>query len=149
MPYRGAVQQIIAEFGKTIGIDDLSLDEEGYCCLVVDQDNVVNIELDEAAPRLLFYSIVGRPAEGRYKLLLEANYLGQGTGGGTLGLQPGSGAIVLSREVPLALLDVPTFSTALERFINLTEFWTRRLGEPAADLAALEYRPPPSGGIRA
>lgn len=149
MPDRDAVQQIIATFGQTIGIGDLGLDDDSYCCLMIDQDMVINIELDEAAQRLLLYSVVGRPDAERFPLLLEANYLGQGTGGGSLGLQPGTGAAVLSREVPVAQLDVPTFSTALERFVNLTEDWTKRLQAAESEPAADTYAPPPQGGIRA
>ena len=59
------------------------------------------------------------------------------------------GAAVLSREVPVAQLDVPTFSTALERFVNLTEDWTKRLQAAESEPAADTYAPPPQGGIRA
>ena len=55
---------------------------------------VINIELSEAAQYLLLYSVVGRPHSVRFPLLLEANYLSRGTGGGSLGLQPGTGAAV-------------------------------------------------------
>jgi len=72
---------------------------------------VINIELDEAAQRLRLYSVVGRPEGERFGLLLEANYLGQGTDGGSLGLQPDTGTAVLSREVPVAQLDVPASAT--------------------------------------
>jgi hypothetical protein len=126
MPDRDAVQQIIVTFGQTIGIGDLGLDDDGYCCLVIDPDMVINIELDEAAQRLLLYSVVGRPDGERFPLLLEANYLGQGTGGGSLGLQPNTGSAVLSREVPLTQLQAAD-------------------SEPVANT----YTPPPQGGIRA
>jgi hypothetical protein len=116
---------------------------------VIDQDMVINIELDEAAQRLRLYSVVGRPEGERFGLLLEANYLGQGTDGGSLGLQPDTGTAVLSREVPVAQLDVPGFSAALERFINLTEDWTKRLQAAESEPAANTYAPPPQGGIRA
>jgi hypothetical protein len=56
---------------------------------------------------------------------------------------------VLSREVPVAQLDVPGFSAALERFINLTEDWTKRLQAAESEPAANAYAPPPQGGIRA
>ncbi|MEJ0015041.1 MAG: type III secretion system chaperone [Acetobacteraceae bacterium] len=146
MPDHEAVQRIIGEFGQTTGIDDLSLDDGGYCCLVIDQDLVINVEFDEAGQRLLLYSAVGRPDADRLPLLMEANYLGQGTDGGTLGLQPGTGLLVLSREVPVVQLDVPVFHAALERFVNAAETWTGRLREAAAPVV-LDI--PPQGGIRA
>lgn len=100
----------------------------------------------EAAQRVLLYSVVGRPDGERLPLLLEANYLGQGTGGGSLGLQPGTGAAVLSRDVPVVQLDVPAFSTALKRFINLTEDWTKRLQAAGSEPATDTYVPPPQRG---
>lgn len=148
MVERNAVQHIIGAFGRTTGIDDLELDQDGYCCLLIDQDLVINIELDEPGQRLLFYSVVGTPEAHRLPMLMQANYLGRGTGGATLGLQPDSGAAVLSREIPIAQLDVPDFSAALERFVNTTEEWVKRLREPAPMNDDGEF-PPPHGGIRA
>ena len=152
MADRDTVQQILGDFGKTIGLDGLELDGEGYCCLMIDNDLVINIEFDEPGVRLMLYSKLGRPGPDRLAALteiMEANYLGRGTDGATLGIEPGSGAIVLSREVPVAGIDVPGFSNALERFVNMAESWTKRLGEassPAPPSEAPEH--PPVGGIR-
>ena len=152
MAERDVLQQIIGDFGKTVGLDDLELDAEGYCCLVIDKDLVINIEFDEPEARLMLYSKVGAPSADRQAglvAIMEANYLGRGTGGATLGLQPESGAIVLSRDVPITGMDLPGFSGALERFVNTAESWTRRLGEassPAQPPGASDHLPP--GGIR-
>jgi hypothetical protein len=132
MAGRDSIQQVMADFGKTVGLDDLGLDEQDYCCLVIEQDLVINIEFDEAGERLMLYSKVGRPGpdrEAELTKILQANYLGRGTGGATLGLQPESGAVVLSREVPTAGIDVPSFSASLENFVNVAEAWTRRLAD--------------------
>jgi len=152
MAERDVLQQLIGDLGKTVGLDDLELDAAGYCCLVIDKDLVINIEFDEPDARLMLYSMVGRPGSDRpagLTELMEANYLGRGTGGATLGLERESGAIVLSREVPIAGMDLPGFSGALERFINMAESWSRRLGEassPAQPADAPDH--PPPGGIR-
>ncbi|MFO1058436.1 MAG: type III secretion system chaperone [Dongiaceae bacterium] len=130
-----AVQQVIGEFGKSIGIDDLALDAEGYCCLAIDHDLIVNIELDATDGQLVLYSVVGQPGPDRaavLETLMQANYLGQGTRGAILGLQPGTGAVVLSRALPADRLDLPAFNGALERFVNTAEDWMRRLAGPAA-----------------
>jgi Tir chaperone protein (CesT) family len=156
MAERDTAQQVIGDFGKTIGLDDLALDEADYCCLLIDQALVINIEFDEPERRLMLYSMVGRPGQDRaavFSALMQANYLGRGTGGATLGLQsePDGEAIVLSREVPLPGLDVPAFSSALERFVNMAETWTQRLGTApaAAETSAPAPDFPPAGGIRA
>jgi hypothetical protein len=150
-------QQVIGEFGRSIGIDDLALDEEGYCCLAIDRDLIVNIELDADGGRLVLYSMVGQPGPDRaaaLEMLMQANYLGQGTGGAILGAQPETGAIVLSCALPADRLDLPAFNGALERFVNTAEDWMRRLAGPApaaaaeaAPAAAPDFPMPP--GLRA
>ena len=153
MAEREMVQQILGDFGKTIGLDDLGLDGAGYCCLMIDNDLVINIEFEEPDSRLMLYSVVGHPGADRAASLtaiMEANYLGRGTGGAILGLAPESGAIVLSRDVPIAGMDVPGFSETLERFVNMAESWSKKLGEAASSAQpadASEHLPP--GGIRA
>ena len=62
---------------------------------------------------------------------------------GRWAFRPNTGSAVLSREVPVAQLDVPAFSAAKERFINLTEDWTNRLQAAASEPAANTYAPPP------
>jgi hypothetical protein len=146
------VQQILGDFGKTIGLDDLELDAAGYCCLMIDNNLVINIEFEEPDARLLLYAKVGRPGPDRAAALtaiLEANYLGRGTGGATLGLEPESGSIVLSRDLAIAGMDVPGFSDALERFVNTAEVWSKRLGEASASAPPSDpHDHPPVGGIR-
>jgi hypothetical protein len=98
---------------------------------VIDQDMVINIELDEAAQRLL-YSVVGRPNGEHFPLLLEANYLGQGRWASSPVLAPPCcRARCRWRNWTCRL------QQRLERFIDLTEDWTNRLqaaeSEPAAD----------------
>ena len=125
-----AFGRILAEFGHAIGLDDLALDDEGYAALAIDDKLIVNLEREPNGERVLLYCAVGEPAGTpieAYAMLLEANYLGRGTGGATLGLSPDSDMIVLSLFVPLASLDLPGFTRTIEMFITVAEQWAARM----------------------
>ena len=145
MPYEERLQQVLREFGASVGLEDLALDETAHCALAIDDKLVVNLEADAACDRAVLYSWLGVPAGEAadvYSQLLQANYLGQGTGGATLGLQAETGGIVLSQPIELEHLDLPRFNAALEAFVNQTERWSERLAQPAPEDAAAVDEPP-------
>ena len=127
---RHTVQALLGEFGRTIGLDGLELDEDDYCALLIDDAHVINMEFDEAGKKLVLYSLIGEPMGERtaaYDQLLRANYLGRETGAASLGLHPDGRGVVLSQWLPLQGLDGERFTMELERFVNQTESWTKRL----------------------
>jgi hypothetical protein len=132
---RHTVQGLLGEFGRTIGLDDLELDEDDYCALLIDDSLVINMEFDDAGNKLVLYSLIGEPAGERtaaYDRLLRANYLGRETGAASLSLHPDGKGVVLSQWLPMPGLDGKRFTTELERFVNQTEAWTKRLPQLAA-----------------
>lgn len=136
MSDRHTVQGLLGEFGRTIGLDGLELDEDDYCALLIDNSLVVNMEFDEAGKKLVLYSLIGEPNGERtaaYDQLLRANYLGRETGAASLGLHPDGKGVVLSQWLPMHGLDGERFTTELERFVNQTEAWTKRLPELGAN----------------
>lgn len=138
------------DLGAALGIDDLQLDENGYAALGFD-DLLVNFELDEERERLLLTASLGRPEGDKlaaYELLLAANYLWQGTGGGTLALEEESGEIVLQKPLPLATLDQQALETAIEVYVDTAELWARHLAAGSEDSGS-EPPMPPKGVIRA
>ena len=141
-PARG--RAVDCRIGRTVGLGDLALDEDGYCALLIDKDSVVNIELDEIGQQVLLYSLIGQPAgdpRATFEQLLRANYLGRGTGGAAFGLQP-EGGIVLSQWLAVPGLDLARLNAILERFVNQVEAWTQRLpqlGEQAEAPISVEF----------
>lgn len=139
---RAAVEAVLTDFGRLIGIADLEFDGRDRCILSFDDAMVVTIELEEANRRLLIYSSLGEPSgdlPGAYAELLRANYLGGQDGGAMLGLQPDGKAITLSQWVATPGLDATEFRATLERFVNAAEAWGKRLpqlGASEADRAA-------------
>lgn len=54
--------------------------------------------------------------------LMKANFLGQGTGGGVLGLKEDESFLTLSLSLPYEI-NYGAFKDAVEEFINYLEYW--------------------------
>ncbi|MBV8392259.1 MAG: type III secretion system chaperone [Alphaproteobacteria bacterium] len=144
MADQGTFGQILTAFGRSIGLQDLELDGEGYAALAVDDKLIVNLERAPDGEQVLLYCAVGKPGGTpleAYAMLLEANYLGRGTGGATLGLASDSDMIVLSQFVPLASLDLPGFARAMEMFITVAEQWSARMPHLGSDILGADEKP--------
>ena len=129
-----AAQELLGAFGRTIGLDDLGLDEDNYCALLIDDGLVINIEFDEQERQLVLYSLLGEPAgdaRSVYERLLQANYLGRECGGATFGLRPDN-SVVLSQSMAVPGLELKDLTARLERFINEVEAWTKQLPQLGA-----------------
>jgi len=120
--------ELITGFGKTVAIDDLKPDENGYVCLTFD-GRAVNIEERDGV--VYFYTVVGPlPADGKadlYARLLAANCFYRGTRGAVLGVDEKLGGVLLFYQTPVAALDRTRFETTLENFVNTAEGWSKQL----------------------
>jgi hypothetical protein len=120
---------ILAEFGRKTGTDGLALDDQGHCAIGVGDSIAVNLE-DDGQGLVVMYAVVGMAGgdlAATYRALLEANFLGMQGRGTTLGLRPGTGAVVLSQLLSSESLDQAGFETVLEAFVTTAEDWARRL----------------------
>jgi len=118
------INYLLADFGNALGLEGLSLDESGHCCLSFD-DIVVSIESVGDSSLVLLYSGLGiLPADaGRevYIRLLEANYFFHGTAGATIGLDASSREAVITRVLDAAGMKVLDWEAALKGFIDAAE----------------------------
>lgn len=85
-------------------------------------------EGDEDTGDIAFFTSLGQPGAEvdrtqLMQLMLEANGLWAGTGGCTLGLQTGTGAVLLCARLPLELTDAPSLSTALQALTTVAMMW--------------------------
>ena len=151
------MNNLIREFGASIGIPDLQLDEEYRCNMMFDEVPV-SFELGDGDESMYIYSLLGHvPGDGLerfYAELLHANYVFADNGGSTLSVDSQSGNVVLLREERLELLRLSRLESVVEQFVNVAEDWMSRLrsgGTNEADAprgeAASEQKPP-GGGMR-
>ena len=141
---------IFQAFGASIGVEGLALDEQQSCILAID-DVLITMQWKQDSEVLLVYAPVGtidnNVGDNRQLLqLLEANCLGMGTGGLTLGVQPEFGAIVLSGQFFTQNLNPVALERFIEFFASMADEWSKRLAETQPEQAP---DPPgiPAGGI--
>jgi len=70
--------------------------------------------------------------EELFILLMKANFLGQGTGGGTLGLMEDETFLTLSLGLPYEI-NYKAFRETLEEFVNFVEYWQNEIGKHKAE----------------
>ena len=151
------MNSLLREFGASIGIPDLQLDEEYRCNMMFDEVPV-SFELGEGDESIYIYSLLGRvPDDGLepfYADLLHANYVFAANGGSTLSVDSHSGNVVLLREERLESLRLSRLESVVEQFVNVAEGWMSRLsggGTSEADASRDESVPepmPPGGAMR-
>ena len=143
------LKNLIAEFGASIGIPELTLDEENRCNLMFDEV-AVSFELSPDEDAVYIYAYLGDVVPGNnnalFASLLDANYLFRGTGGATIGVDEASGRVVMIRSEDLSALRLSRFSSLAEEFINLAELWQKKLAEFPAQTA---QQPAPATPVEA
>lgn len=115
-------------------IDDLELesiapkDENQTFHLAINPE--LTLSFKELNPGVLLFSSLGDcPAENREDLflhLMKANLLGQGTGGGAIGLNAEEKLLTLSLALPYDMNE-RAFKEKVEDFANFTDYWKEEL----------------------
>lgn len=133
-----AYRQLIAEFGRQCGIDDMRPDDDGTVDLELEDGVTLTLQLNADGDHLLLFTTVGLVGEavgGDLLLeLLSANLFGRETGGATLSLEPGTGQIVLYRAERLDGLLAGQLVHLVDRFADSAAFWAARLAPADAGL---------------
>jgi hypothetical protein len=150
MDTKAHAQQLLHDFGKTLTVGPLTLDERTQSCvLIFDEQLLVHIEHDDSTRRLVLsaylHELPETGAEPLLRELLAANLYWHRTRGATLGLEEGTGGVILTYGHLVADLDAPRFETMVENFVHQAEHWKHRL--QAAAQAAIPGDAPrdPSG----
>ncbi len=124
------INSLLNDFGKNLGIEDLSFDDNNYCCLFFD-DFVINLELTNEGDILYFYANVGEiPSSGKenfYEMLLQANFLFSQTNGASLGISKQGNFVLLSYQIITSGLDLNKFTNIVENFVNTVELWSKKI----------------------
>ena len=155
-----ALSELMRELAAELGMSDIELEEDGGAQIVVDDDFAIDIAGDEAGPGFTVSATVGiaptTEREATFAALLEANLVGQGTGGATLALDPVLDEVVLCRSFSRDDLPFEEFEQELVAFIEALRLWRGRhaagliaTGETEADDASSTQPPqgPPGPGM--
>jgi len=123
-----ALTRLLENFGKSIGLDGVAPDADGYCAMSFD-DLIVHFQYDEGD--VTIFSRLGEADEDRlegiYGMLLAANMFWEGTKGATLSVEPDSRIVFIAAHRTVADLSDGDFQTWLGSFIDVSEHWAKRL----------------------
>lgn len=142
MSIKDTINDLISQFGRQLGIEELALDDNGFCALEFDRAIPLQLQIHPDQERLIVFAEVGflpeEPAIETTLNLLRANYFWQGTGGGTLSIGE-EGAVVLLREVRVEGITYAAFEKLLGTFLDVAEFWQKQLqSSPATEVTLPE-----------
>jgi hypothetical protein len=90
MADRETISDVVAAYGRILGLSDLTLDQDGQCHLQFDERLPVSLAVADEGEELVAVAAVGElgpaPPQAAMVLLLDANFLGRGTRGMALGV---------------------------------------------------------------
>lgn len=105
-----------------------SRDEKGQFQL--DLSPTISVTLKDLEPgALLLSKLAPCPTGNReelFTLLMRANFLGQGTRGGVIALEPDEKFLTLSLVIPYDM-NFKAFKESVEDFVNILDYWREEL----------------------
>ncbi len=121
------VNRAVANLGRLAGIAGLELDAHGALSLVFNDETTVNLSRVDDRTIELWTPIGGINAsaggETALRVLLEANYLGEGTGNARLAIAPASGDVVLCERFDVGPASDHEFGDRIVQFLKYAAFW--------------------------
>ena len=135
--------QLLEDYAQLVGLEpasDLLLNQE---LRVSDLSVGLTAEGDEDNGNIVLFTSLGQiapdlPQDRLMRLMLEANALWAGTGGCTLGVQSGTGAVLLCIRMPLALCNAQALVPIVDAFVDVALLWREIVqGRHTVDLPTL------------
>lgn len=124
MDNKAQFENLMAGFGRTIGIDPLALDEDSGCTLSFD-DQVVTVTYSEEEESLWLFSDLGMvPDEDRaafYQHILAANFYRKQMGHAVLSYCEATDSIVLMLSKAVEGLEQAGLEEMVQDFVDLSE----------------------------
>lgn len=122
---------LLTQFGDKVGLPGLHTEDDS-CRIEIDGMRVTFMEHRETNTLVTWAEVSEPPPEGvtvLYRVLMEAMFMGQATGGSAFSIDPKTGNIYLHRVDSLLVLDLDSFSLMLERFVNVLEQWRKMIAD--------------------
>lgn len=126
------VNEVLSEFGKSIHLENIRLNEHKTCVLCVDEDKNIQVTYNEVNETLDFFASVGQmPSNEKHcgNYLLKSNSEWELTRGAVLAKENHSQNIILEYRLPLLNLTKERFEHTFEQFVGLIKTWRTYLSE--------------------
>lgn len=117
------IEPLIAQLVKELSLGEPLIEKDGSCQVEVSSYPIKIVKQDGGA--YLWATIAPPPpkeVEEYLIKLMQANFLGQGTGGAVLGLMEDESFLTLSMSLPYEI-NYRAFRDAIEEFVNYLEYW--------------------------
>ena len=130
---RDSAKRLITEYGESVGIPTMALDENDYLALSNDERVGINIYYVEDTDVFLIATTIAE-LENEYRFdiyeeLLTSNFLWEATGGATLSVTPELTHAMMQQVIEVSDLTVEQFSYMLQRHVAMTLAWVTRVQE--------------------
>lgn len=117
------LETYIPQLFKELGLQQPSFEKDGSVQVAITSYLIEMVRLD---PGVRFSAkIAPVPTKEKEEFLLklmQANFLGQGTGGGALGMKEDESFLTLSLSLPYEM-NYMAFKDAMQEFVNYLEYW--------------------------
>ena len=145
------LNDLLAQLGKSMQLDDLQLDEDGFCSVGFDDRITITVHSDSEAGTAVFSAEIGTiPPDNEldlYRAMLQANFAWNQTGGiGTLCLapddeNPAPRMASIMHQTPVRSLDEASFQNLFDQFLETAEAWTNYIEDFRGDAPDQEDAP--------
>lgn len=117
------LESYITQLLKEFGLEVPQFEKEGPIQIKLFSHPVEMVQLDPGAHFSAKIAPLPSKEKDEFMLkLMQANFLGQGTGGATLGLKEDESFLTLSLSLPYEM-NYRAFKDAVEEFVNYLEYW--------------------------
>ena len=122
---------LLSEFGKFIGLPDLSFDKSRTCTLSFDE-TVIFLREENDGSLIVYAPLLEVPEDNKatiQTLLLNANFMFQGTRGATMSMAEHSSFATIAVHMKPFSLSLKALTEVVEEFLKLVDFWQDKLSK--------------------
>jgi hypothetical protein len=154
MSTKTQANQLMSEIGPLLDLVGVVESDDGHAwLLIVDEDDALSVELDDARGSLVIAADVGTPGEAGqaqlYELLLAYNALWDVSGGVYMALDEPGGRVLQLLDLPAEGLDPSRLAEVLARFLEIRLGWMQVVSAIGAGAAPSEVEEMIPSAIRA
>jgi len=129
------LQKLLEQLLQELGLGTPLLDEQKVFHLSI---SGFDISLKEIEPNFYISANIGPLPQNKKEeflmLVMKANFLGQGTGGGVIGLTENESFLTLSLSLPYEMNYI-TFKERVEDFTNYLDYWKKEITKHEAEIS--------------
>lgn len=117
------IEQHLSQLLTDLGLPTSPFEKDGSVKIELATFSIQVMKLDPGAHFSAQFAPIPTKEKEEFLLkMMKANFLGQGTGGGVLGLKEDESFLTLSLSLPYEM-NYKAFKDAVEEFVNYLEYW--------------------------